>query len=156
MLNTEVSRSPVIGPGGDFKRFYDIWAWRPSWSCDHHQPEQSFVFRVQIGPTCNRAQIGTLSFVSVCIFVCSSFPLVVRGGKWDLIVLIRYYCFKFIFIFQRKRYLKLLTGAIIYDGMTLNFCNIMSSFAHSVNHTYTKFHTLNLFCEIYCSSILPL
>ena len=34
MLHAKVRGNRTIGSGEDFKGFYHIWAWRPSWSCD--------------------------------------------------------------------------------------------------------------------------
>ena len=34
MLPTKFHGHQSIGSGGDFKGFYQIWAWWPYWSCD--------------------------------------------------------------------------------------------------------------------------
>ena len=37
MLHTKFRENRPAGSGEeDFKGFYHIWAWRPSWSCDQH------------------------------------------------------------------------------------------------------------------------
>ena len=37
MLHTKFSGNRPAGSGDDdFEVFYHLWAWRPSWSCDHH------------------------------------------------------------------------------------------------------------------------
>ena len=34
MLHAKFQDHRTSGSGEDFKGFYHIWAWRPSWSCD--------------------------------------------------------------------------------------------------------------------------
>ena len=34
MLHTKFHENLSTGSGEEFKGFYHIWAWRPSWSCD--------------------------------------------------------------------------------------------------------------------------
>ena len=46
------------GSGEDFKGFYLIWAWQPSWSCDQDDFYKIYVPTTQEGSTLNLALIG--------------------------------------------------------------------------------------------------
>ena len=44
MLHTKFHQNQPIGSWKeDFKVFYHIWVWQPSWSCDQHNLDEFFI-----------------------------------------------------------------------------------------------------------------
>ena len=60
MLHTKFHGNLSAGSREDFKGFYHIWAWRPSWSCDQHHFHQFFITLYLKAFIQNLVQIGTI------------------------------------------------------------------------------------------------
>ena len=87
MLHTKLQENWPTGSGVDFlKGFYHIWAWWPSWSCDHHLGHVTsimlinFHFLVHISLYTKLVKNGPVVSEQkpVVIFICT-----VRGQKYS-------------------------------------------------------------------------